>query len=106
MKFRIGIGYDLHRLGPSSSLTLGGVSIPHEKGLIGHSDGDVLSRRESCGVRLLEGRHRMAMSGFVQDARGGACSMGLPPDNLGFRLVRESPWYQRLLTPFRRLRLW
>ena len=43
MKFRIGIGYDLHRLGPSASLILGGVEIPHEKGLIGHSDGDVLS---------------------------------------------------------------
>lgn len=66
----------------------------------------VVSHRESCGVRVLEGRHRMAMSGFVQDARGGACSMGLPPDNLGFRLVRETPWYTRLLTPFRQLRLW
>jgi 2-C-methyl-D-erythritol 2,4-cyclodiphosphate synthase len=43
MKFRIGIGYDLHRLGPSNLLVLGGVEIPHEKGLIGHSDGDVLS---------------------------------------------------------------
>jgi 2-C-methyl-D-erythritol 2,4-cyclodiphosphate synthase len=43
MKFRIGIGYDLHRLAPSSQLILGGVEIPHEKGLIGHSDGDVLS---------------------------------------------------------------
>lgn len=43
MKFRIGIGYDLHRLGPSTALVIGGVQIPHEKGLIGHSDGDVLS---------------------------------------------------------------
>lgn len=43
MKFRIGIGFDLHRLGPSTFLVLGGVQIPHEKGLIGHSDGDVLS---------------------------------------------------------------
>jgi len=34
VKFRIGIGYDLHRLGPSASLILGGVEIPHEKGLI------------------------------------------------------------------------
>jgi len=31
VKFRIGIGYDLHRLGPSSSLILGGVEVPHEK---------------------------------------------------------------------------
>jgi 2-C-methyl-D-erythritol 2,4-cyclodiphosphate synthase len=43
VKFRIGIGYDLHRLEASAPLVLGGVEIPHEKGLIGHSDGDVLS---------------------------------------------------------------
>jgi 2-C-methyl-D-erythritol 2,4-cyclodiphosphate synthase len=39
---RIGIGFDLHRLGPAAELILGGISIPHNKGLIGHSDGDVL----------------------------------------------------------------
>lgn len=43
MKFRIGIGFDLHRLEPSAALILGGVQIPHEKGLVGHSDADVLS---------------------------------------------------------------
>lgn len=42
MKFRVGLGFDLHRLGPASHLILGGVEIPHSKGLIGHSDGDVL----------------------------------------------------------------
>jgi 2-C-methyl-D-erythritol 2,4-cyclodiphosphate synthase len=42
VKFRVGFGFDLHRLGPSSHLILGGVHIPHTKGLIGHSDGDVL----------------------------------------------------------------
>lgn len=68
--------------------------------------GGVTSRRDSCGVRILEGRHRMAMSAFVRDARGGACSMGLPPDNLGFRLVREVPWYKRLLAPIAQLRFW
>ena len=57
MKFRIGIGYDLHRLGPSTALTLGGVEIPHEKGLIGHSDGDVLSHA-------------------ITDALLGACGLG------------------------------
>lgn len=65
-----------------------------------------ISRRESCGVRVLEGRHRMPMSAFVQDARAGACSMGLPPDNLGFRLVRDVPWYRQLLVPLLRLRFW
>lgn len=40
---RIGQGYDLHRLVPGRPLILGGVRIPHEKGLIGHSDADVLA---------------------------------------------------------------
>lgn len=39
---RIGIGYDVHRLVDEQSLVLGGVSIPHDKGLAGHSDADVL----------------------------------------------------------------
>ena len=42
MKLRVGLGFDLHRLGPDRPLVLGGVEIPHELGLIGHSDGDVL----------------------------------------------------------------
>ena len=39
---RIGIGYDLHRLVEGRALILGGVKIPYEKGLMGHSDADVL----------------------------------------------------------------
>ena len=39
---RIGIGYDVHRLIAGRRLILGGVDIPHEKGLVGHSDADVL----------------------------------------------------------------
>ena len=39
---RIGLGYDIHRLVGGRKLVLGGVSIPFEKGLIGHSDADVL----------------------------------------------------------------
>jgi 2-C-methyl-D-erythritol 2,4-cyclodiphosphate synthase len=42
VSFRIGIGFDLHRLGPNTPLVIGGVHIPHSLGLIGHSDGDVL----------------------------------------------------------------
>ena len=41
-KMRIGIGYDLHRLVEGRKLILGGVTIPFEKGLLGHSDADVL----------------------------------------------------------------
>lgn len=39
---RVGIGYDIHRLVKGRRLLLGGVAIPHSKGLLGHSDGDVL----------------------------------------------------------------
>jgi len=40
---RIGIGYDIHRLVEGRPLILGGVEIPYEKGLLGHSDSDVLT---------------------------------------------------------------
>lgn len=40
--FRIGHGYDVHRLTENRKLILGGVDIPHDKGLLGHSDADVL----------------------------------------------------------------
>lgn len=42
MSMRIGHGYDVHRLVPDRKLILGGVEIAHEKGLLGHSDADVL----------------------------------------------------------------
>jgi 2-C-methyl-D-erythritol 2,4-cyclodiphosphate synthase len=41
-EFRTGIGYDLHRLEPDRKLIIGGVEIPFEKGLAGHSDADIL----------------------------------------------------------------
>ena len=40
---RVGHGYDVHRLVPDRKLILGGVEIPWEKGLLGHSDADVLT---------------------------------------------------------------
>jgi 2-C-methyl-D-erythritol 2,4-cyclodiphosphate synthase len=57
VKFRVGIGFDLHPLGPATKLIIGGVEIPHNKGLIGHSDGDVL-----CHA--------------ITDALLGACGLG------------------------------
>lgn len=39
---RIGNGYDVHRLAPGLKLVLGGVEIPHTKGCVAHSDGDVI----------------------------------------------------------------
>lgn len=39
---RVGTGYDVHRLGDDRKLIIGGVTIPYEQGLVGHSDADVL----------------------------------------------------------------
>ena len=43
MELRIGHGYDVHRLVPDRKLILGGVEVPWERGLLGHSDADVLT---------------------------------------------------------------
>ena len=40
--FRIGLGHDTHRLGPGTGLVIGGITIPHDRAAIGHSDADVL----------------------------------------------------------------
>ena len=40
--FRVGIGHDTHRLGPGGPLRLGGIDVPHDRELLGHSDADVL----------------------------------------------------------------
>lgn len=42
MNFRVGQGYDVHRLAEGETLWLGGILIPHSKGTVAHSDGDVV----------------------------------------------------------------
>lgn len=71
MKFRIGLGFDLHRLGPGSRLVIGGVEIPYNRSLVAHSDGDVL-----CHA--------------VVDALLGAAGLG----NIGERFPDTDPKYQ------------
>ncbi len=51
--------------------------------------GEAVASTMHCGVRVVEGRHRAYMTDFVRDARSGGCSAGVPPTNLGFRLVRD-----------------
>lgn len=51
-------------------------------------DGRVAKTDPYCGVRIAGGVHRAAVIDFVRDASGGGCAVGLPPDHLGFRLVR------------------
>ena len=55
-ELRIGHGYDVHRLVPGRPLILGGVEVPWEKGLLGHSDADVLTHAVMdalCGAAKL-----------------------------------------------------
>ena len=43
----------------------------------------------NCGVRVVQGAHRSYMTDFIRDPRFGGCAAGIPPANLGFRLVAE-----------------
>ena len=46
----------------------------------------------NCGVRVVQGAHRTYMTDFIRDPRTGGCAAGVPPANLGFRLVVEDRW--------------
>lgn len=52
--------------------------------------GTILRESDSCGIYIAEGLHRAAIMDFVRDPKSGGCSVGVPPANLGFRLVREA----------------
>ena len=60
-----------------------------------------LAPAASCGIYWAAGQHRAAMVFFVRNPKGGGCAVGAPPDNLGFRLVREAKWYEPLLAAVR-----
>jgi formylglycine-generating enzyme required for sulfatase activity len=51
--------------------------------------GRVTASEPYCTVRVAGGRHRAGIIDFVRNPRVGGCAVGLPPDHLGFRLVRE-----------------
>lgn len=66
--------------------------------------GDVVaSVVTNCGVHVVEGFHRTYMSNFIRDGKSGGCAVGTPPDNLGFRLVRDRDGF--LMAVVRRLGL-
>lgn len=67
-------------------------------------NGEVIQSTENCGVRVTGGRHRGYMTSFLRDGKSGGCAAGMPPDNLGFRLVKDpTPTIaQRLLGRFAR----
>ena len=50
----------------------------------------------NCGVRVVQGAHRTYMTDFIRDPRTGGCAAGVPPANLGFRLVVEDEQHPAL----------
>lgn len=68
---KVGTGYDIHRLEQGRKLMIGGIEIPHDKGPVGHSDGDVLIHA-------------------IIDAILGACSLG----DIGYYFPDDDPQYK------------
>lgn len=64
-------------------------------------EGYVVNDVSSCGIYVASGKHRAAMSSFVRNPKGGGCAVGVPPDNVGFRLVKDTRWYAPLLAALR-----
>lgn len=52
-------------------------------------DGRERITNTNCGVRVVQGAHRSYMTDFIRDPKSGGCAAGVPPANLGFRLVVE-----------------
>lgn len=105
MKVRVGQGFDAHRLEEGRALRLGGIAIPHDRGLAGHSDGDVLLHavaRALLGAIAAgdlgehfpssDARWRDADSAvFVREAARRVAEQGFAIANLDATLIAEEP---------------
>ncbi len=74
---------------PIFPATSGSGRTPATSGARSRPNGDARLLTRNCRVRALEGEHRTFMSDFIRDGLTGGCSVGPPPTNLGFRLVRS-----------------
>ena len=103
---RVGTGYDLHRLVEGRPLVIGGVTIPFDRGALGHSDGDVACHAATDAILGARGprrhrpslsRHRSALEGRRQPraaARGGAAGArrrAIEIVNLDITVILERP---------------
>ena len=61
-----------------------------QNGTVAADGSRIETRSDYCGVRAVQGKHRGFVIDFVRDARSGGCAAGVPPDYLGFRLVRNA----------------
>jgi formylglycine-generating enzyme required for sulfatase activity len=60
----------------------------------------IATQSDYCGVRAVQGKHRAFVIEFIRDARSGGCAAGVPPDYLGFRLVRRAAGPFGAMPPF------
>jgi len=111
MQYKTGIGYDIHRLVAGRPLLLGGVEVPYNKGLLGHSDGDVLIHAlcdALLGALALGdiGEHfpdtdpkyqGIASSQLLKTVKGLVDKSGFKINNLDIIIIAQEP----LLMPFK-----
>jgi 2-C-methyl-D-erythritol 4-phosphate cytidylyltransferase/2-C-methyl-D-erythritol 2,4-cyclodiphosphate synthase len=102
---RVGVGYDIHSLGPGHEVKLGGVAIPHSRGLVGHSDADVVLHALTDAVlgALAEGDigehfptsdetlRGAASSRFLADAAARVAARGGVISHLDVAVIAEGP---------------
>jgi 2-C-methyl-D-erythritol 2,4-cyclodiphosphate synthase len=101
----VGIGYDSHRLVEGESLIVGGVSIPHQRGLEGHSDADVLAHALTdallgaagmgdIGERFPDSDERFAGADSIElleTVVGELAGKGFEPSNVDCTVLMERP---------------
>jgi 2-C-methyl-D-erythritol 2,4-cyclodiphosphate synthase len=102
---RIGHGYDVHRFGPGNAVRLGGVTIPHSRSVVAHSDGDVLLHAlmdALLGAAALgdigllfpptDARHAGADSrALLREVAQRVTTAGFAVENCDLTLVAEAP---------------
>ena len=114
---RIGHGYDVHRLVEGRRLVLGGVEIPYEKGLLGHSDADVLAHAVAdslLGALALpdigrrfpdkDPKYKDADSiELLKDVYSEVLSTGYSVSNLDCTVIAENPMLKPFIHPMRKV---
>jgi len=102
---RVGLGYDSHRLGPGRPLVLAGVRVPHDRGLLGHSDADAVLHAVTDAVLGAAGAGDIGelfpdtdprwagadSAAFLRRAMGIAAEAGLRPVNCDVTILAEAP---------------
>lgn len=102
---KVGFGYDVHRFGPGRSVRIGGVDISHDRGIVAHSDGDVLlhalmdailgaAALGDIGVHFPPGDARFAGAdsrALLREVVRLAAAKGLAVGNCDLTLLAEAP---------------